>query len=260
MAVYDQVAEYYDLEYGDFAEDLPLYLQLAHRSGSPVLDIGCGTGRVTVALAEAGFHVTGIDESAPMLARAQARLRARDDLAGRVELLQTGASDYCNEARFRLAIMALTTFAHFQTPAEQSEVLTSVRRCLSPHGRLVMDLANPDLAEFRQNDRLLMLHWQRSVPHKQQLIQKWLTFHLEQENQLQIYTLMYDTIGADGNVRRTVVTMPLRYTFRYEAELLLERTGFAVETVFGSYQMDPFDSDSERMILVAVPTPERTAT
>ena len=46
--------------------------------------------------------------------------------------------------------------------------------------------------------------------------------------------------------------MPLRYTYRYEAQLLLERAGFAVDALYGSYQRDPYDSDSERMIFVAV--------
>ena len=69
--------------------------------------------------------------------------------------------------------------------------------------------------------------------------------------QLQHYTVIYDSIGADGVVHRTSVNMSLRYTFRYEAELVLEKAGFNIEEVYGSYQFDRFGDADERMIFVA---------
>ena len=67
---------FYDWDYKDFASDIPLYLELARQYGSPFLEIACGTGRVMLPLARAGFEIAGLDISEPMLRRARAKWEA----------------------------------------------------------------------------------------------------------------------------------------------------------------------------------------
>jgi cyclopropane fatty-acyl-phospholipid synthase-like methyltransferase len=69
---YAAIAALYDLEHGEYDADLDLYLSLALATGDPVLELGCGSGRLLVPLAEAGHRVTGVDQSRPMLERARA--------------------------------------------------------------------------------------------------------------------------------------------------------------------------------------------
>jgi len=250
-AIYDPIAELYELEYLDFDEDLPLYEDLAARTGSPILDVGCGTGRVAFALAQAGFQVTGIDESEEMLRRAQRHLDANRPLATRVTLHQESAVAFRSDTPFRLAIMAVNTFGHFLTQQVQLKVLRNMRRYLSPGGILVLDMTPPDPLTLGHSDGTLRLQWEKLDAQTGHVVQKWVTYSADHSLQMCYYTLVYDVIDADGIVRRSTVQMPLRYTFRFEAELLLEIAGFAVEQVFGSYQLDGYDSDSERMIFVA---------
>jgi ubiquinone/menaquinone biosynthesis C-methylase UbiE len=252
MTMYDVLSEFYDLEYGEFEADLPLYLELAGRTGSPVLDVGAGTGRVTLALARAGFRVTGIDESGAMLACARAKLTAGPALGRQIECIQSTAAEFSAGERFRLAIVALNSFRHLLSSEDQLAALHNLRRCLVPGGVCVIDIDNPDPVALTQNDGILVLHWEKSNPSTGQFVQKWLTYRIDRGAQIQDYTLIYDAIDPDGAVHRTRVAMPLRYTYRYEAQLLLERTGFAVEEVFGSYQRDAYEGDSERMIFIAV--------
>ena len=251
MAIYDSIAQFYDLEYQDFCEDLPMYLEWAARVGSPILDVGCGTGRVTFALAQAGFQVTGIDESAEMLARAHERIASSRSAMSRVRLLSIPAQSFHQECQYRLIILTVNTFGHFLTKRQQLEVLHNLRRRLAPEGVLIVDMTPPDLSGLNQETSPLILHWEKYDAVNRCTVQKWLTYQVDQAAQLQNYTLIYDSIQADGTVHRNVVTMPLRYTFRYEAELLLENAGFEIENLYGSYHLDSYDEVDERMIFVA---------
>lgn len=251
MAIYDAIADFYDLEYQDFSDDLPMYLEWATRTGGPVLDVGCGTGRVTVALAQAGFQVTGIDESDEMLARARARISSDRLAASRVRLLDVPAQRFRDEKQYGLAILTINTFGHLLRRRDQSEVLHNLRRHIAPGGILIVDMTPPDLIALSQNAGPLFLHWEKYDPDKNRTVQKWLAYQVDHTAQIQHYTINYDSIEADGLVHRTSVTMPVRYTFRYEAELLLEQAGFSIKHLYGSYQLDSYDMTDERMIFVA---------
>ena len=72
-------AEFYSLYAGDFRQDIPVYLELAGKSGGPVLEVGCGVGRVTSYLAKAGCEIVAIDTSRPFLEIAARRLRSFPD-------------------------------------------------------------------------------------------------------------------------------------------------------------------------------------
>jgi SAM-dependent methyltransferase len=251
MALYDALPRFYELEYEEFDEDLSLYLQAARRTGSPILDVGAGTGRVTIALARAGHDVVGIDESGPMLDYARRKLAAEPTASEHTRFQQVSVLDFDSDSRFRLAILSLTTFAHFLTQEQQLSVLHKTHTHLESGGLLIIDAANPDPLTLLQNDGSLTLHWERRDRSNGHWVQKWLSFRTDRRDQIQYYTLNYDDIGKDNIVRRTAVSMPLRYMHRYEAELLLRAEDFELENIYGSYHLDDYDADSERMILVA---------
>src|SRR5215218_9993165 len=79
---YAEIPELYDLEHAGFSEDVDLYLRLAEVVGDPILELGCGTGRVLGALAAAGNRVTGVDRSGPMLDRARSALQTHVQSSG----------------------------------------------------------------------------------------------------------------------------------------------------------------------------------
>ena len=73
---YAAMADLYDLAYGDYVEDIDFYENLARATDGPVLELGVGTGRVAIPLAQAGHDVVGVDQSASMLVRARENLAA----------------------------------------------------------------------------------------------------------------------------------------------------------------------------------------
>ena len=82
MTDYDIYARFYDLDHGDLDADLFMIQQLAARSGSPILELACGTGRVLLPLARQGYQVTGVDLSAAMLDVARRKAAARRRRSG----------------------------------------------------------------------------------------------------------------------------------------------------------------------------------
>src|SRR5438105_2739833 len=100
-SVEEVVARYYDLEHDALTEDVALYCELARAGGGgPVLELGCGTGRVLAGLVRSGHAVVGVDWSRPMLERAERRLRASDPAGAGWRLVAADARELALAERF----------------------------------------------------------------------------------------------------------------------------------------------------------------
>ncbi len=247
---YAVIAEYYDLEFDAFTEDVDLYLAFARRTGSPVLELGCGTGRLLVPLARAGFQVEGVDRSAAMLARATERL-AREGLS-HVRLHQADLTDLAElpACRYTLAILAVNGFLHLPSRAAQQAALVQIHRVLRPGGLLLLDVLHPTPAQLEGWEGHLLHDGSWSLPDGSQL-DRFSARRVSPAEQTIETRLFYDRRRPDSTLARDAVTYTLRYVHRFELELLLEGAGFAVEAIYGSYQLDPLEDDSPLMFVVA---------
>lgn len=252
---YAEIAELYDLEHAGYADDLDLYLNLALATGDPVLELGCGSGRVLVPLAEAGHRVTGLDRSSAMLACARAAA-ATAGVGDRVTLVEGSMREAAEAAGgpFGLAIVALNGLLHLPTLEEQRAVLIAARQALDPRGQLVLDVFNPTPETLRSFDRAVTHEgsWRDAAGLR---VDKFSSRHVSPANQLIDTQLWYDRTGADGIVRRTATAYPMRYLHPAELELLLELAGFVEWQVYGSYDLDPFGDAADRLIVTAEVTP-----
>lgn len=248
---YDLLARYYDLEHGDIAVDVPLYLDFARRAGGPVLELGCGTGRLLVPLAQAGYEVVGLDRSAAMLARAEARLAAAG-LSNRVTLIQANMIDFHLDQSFGLALFALNTFMHLSEQSDQIAALTCARQHLRLGGLLILDLPGPSEPFLIQPGLILSGQFRTA---EGSTVLKFTDSHYDRAQQVEEITTIYDETDAAGVTHRTVIPLRLRYVFRYELELLLRLAGLHLEAVYGDYDLRPFDEEAPRLITVSTPTP-----
>jgi SAM-dependent methyltransferase len=257
---YAPIARWYDLEHDAFTDDVGFYLDLASGTGPLVLEIGCGTGRVTAPLAQAGSRVTGVDASPAMLAACRARLeRLAPRVAERVSLVHADAGVLGDTAPgpFSLALIPLNTLAHFATLADRLAVLMAIQRRLAPGARLALDL---DLEGPRR-----LLAAQGQLWH----MGTWDVLDTDAQDEAVIavshlssaarasagaaltVTHWYDAMTARGDVRRTLARTTLAVLTRDEVHLTLERAGFVVEDVYGSYELEPYEAGAERAIFVA---------
>ena len=247
---YAALARYYDLENADFTEDLDFWIELAEEFGGPVLELGCGTGRVLLNLARRGHAVTGIDNAPEMLDRLRAKLEAASGrhLAAPPSIVQAGMEDFDLPGSFGLAIMPFNTFMHLQTQEAQLAVLGRIRKHLAPGGALALDVTNPAEAYAAQEQGLTL---ERSFADGDRTVQQFSSVALDRAAQLARITWIYDATAPDGSVQRSIVPLTLRYTFPAEMRLLLERAGFSLTHLYGDYDRSPFADGVGRMLVVA---------
>ena len=254
---YAELPELYDLEHAEFSEDIELYLRLAEVVGDPILELGCGTGRVLAPLAAAGNRITGVDCSAPMLNRARSALQAQTtDVADRLALVEGSMSeaDKAPGGPFGLVIFSLNGLMHLSSRAEQRAALASAGRALDPRGMLVVDAlnANPELLATFDGRVQHEGAWQRDDGTT---IDRFSSrTHSPSEQRIDT-ELWYDLVDPDGQVQRVRSSFPMRYVVPSELELLLEVTGFVEWKLYGSYDLDPYDDGSDRLIVTAEVTP-----
>lgn len=236
-----------------FEADIPFYRELAAAQGGRVLEPACGTGRVLVPLAAAGNRVVGLDASPHMLELAREKIAAAGpDVAARVDLLQGDMRAFEVDEAFDLAIIAVKSFAYLTTPEEQLQALSTVARHLRPGGLLALDLLNPSIEWLSRPPGSLNQDLARYVPeHGITVLRTETTVSTDFATQVRVIRSMYQFIGDDGAVSARVVEWPFRYTYRFEAEHLLERAGLRVEAVYGGYQREPFTSDASVLMLLA---------
>ncbi len=252
-AFYDTIARYYDAEIGDKTDDLQMYSRLADDYGSPILDVGCGTGRVLLHLAQEGHDAHGIDTSPQMLQRLRNKLNALPHLNDRVQFTEGDVLDYTPDTRYQMVLLTYNALMHFQTQTAQIKLLTHLHSLLAGSGLLVLDLPNAGEVFATQDTDAILLDRQFIEPESGHMVMLQSTSYLDRVTQLLHVQWIYDEITGDGTVKRLFAPHVLRYIFFPEAKLLLERCGFELVGVYGSTDETPFEDGCERMILYTRP-------
>ncbi|MBK8900120.1 MAG: methyltransferase domain-containing protein [Anaerolineaceae bacterium] len=252
--MYDQIAHFYDLTHASLTADLPFVLQLASETGGPVLELGCGSGRLLLPLARAGHSVTGLDLSTVMLDRARARV-AQEAAAvqQRITLHQADMTRFLlpGAPTFGLVVVPYNTLLHLDTP-QALAALRQARGCLGENGRLFIDLANPVDIASTPEDALLSLENVLTDPETGELIVHLASNQLETADQTLHITWIYDVSAPNGGpVHRTIVHGTYHYRYPHQMELLLQEAGFKLLNLWGDYDQSPYDESSSRLLILA---------
>jgi SAM-dependent methyltransferase len=245
---FDRFARLYDWEHDQYVDDVDMHLGFARRFGGPVLELACGTGRLLAPLAQAGFNVTGVDSSAPMLERARARLVG---LSIDATLVQQPLQSLQLDQRFPTILLGLDSFGLLLRRDDQVAALRSVRSLATHNGHLVLDLANGNLRGSNEPAEELLHDLTLPDPDTGRPITKFVLRRARPSEQVDELMFFYDEQDERGYLRRTMVELKLRWFTRFELELLLETAGWRVDEVYGNYDLVEFGPDSDRLIVVA---------
>jgi SAM-dependent methyltransferase len=255
-ALYDSIiADYYDASplVANRKQDLSFYLETAKASGGSVLELGCGTGRIAIPLAEAGIRITGLDISQKMLERAeQKRSALAPERRNLLRLVHGDMTSFDLQEQFPLIIIPFRPFQHLLSVEAQLLCLTCVRQHLAKCGRLVMDFFQTDAARMHDSKFLeahFVAEYEMSGARKVRLFERIAAFHrAEQCNDVE---MAFEVTQPSGQIDRHVFAFTFRYFFRYEVEHLLARCGFRLLELFGDFDRSPLKDDSPEMIFVA---------
>ena len=237
---------YYELEYVDYDLDLDFYIQLARRTGGPILDLACGTARVALAVADAGYEAVGIDASEAMLEIGRAKAGDHVELHhGDIRHIELGR-------QFPLVAVTLNSFMHLIEVDDQVACLESIRRHLTRDGRAVISTINPYSVSLHDLESKLIHEFTKWDAEAASWVTKLSAREVDTAEQIEHVTYFYDEVKG-GSVQRLVTTLDFRYTYRYELELLLRQAGLDPVSVYGSYDLDPYEITSPALLVVARP-------
>ena len=243
---YMAIAELYDyvVPYRERA-DVGFFVEAAKVSDGPVLEVGCGTGRVLIPTAQTGIEITGLDLSPHMLAICRERLKAEpEEVRTRVRLVEGDMRQFELAQSFQLVTLPFRPFQHLTRVEEQLACLSCIRQHLREGGKLILDIFNPKLESLVQKDfgKEMAEEPEFSMPDGRRVIRRHTVVSRDVANQINTVELIYYVTHPDGHQERLVQAFPMRYLFRFEAEHLLSRAGFTVEQLYADYDKSPYGS------------------
>jgi SAM-dependent methyltransferase len=244
---WDAYARFYDWENAQTVRrrDVAFWRRLAAAADGPVLELGCGTGRIAVPVAKDGIALTGIDRSQPMLDRARRRA-ARADLDDRLRLVRGDIRQLpFRGRRFGLVMAPYGILQSLVRERDLTAALASVHRVLARGGRFGIDLV-PDLPEWAEYRRKRTLSGTMRAGTRVSLVE---TVHQDRPRRLTIFGQRYT--AARGRDRRVYeFTLTFRTLSIPAMTRRLERAGFSVDAVLGDYRGGPWDPRADAWVLL----------
>ena len=246
--IYRQTAWLFDIEHcqhpppdGVTAVDIPFYLDYARQQQGEVLELGCGTGRVALKLAEEGFSVTGLDLSDQMLDIFREKLEQQPELADRVELIHGNMADFSIGRKFSLIT---APFRAFQAVTDQKDIegiLSCVREHLAVSGVFIVNVFKPFAEPLDES-------WCREETYIDEITDKSTGARIARYecreridtlNQVIYPYLAYVVTYADGRSERLTEYLQMKYYYSDQLRDLVENAGLEVVEEFSWYDKAP---------------------
>ena len=241
-----EAPELYDLMFESLDFDLPYWLSVGREAGGPVLDLGCGTGRILLPLLEAGVDTDGVDLYRPMLDRARQKASARGFTP---RLVAADMSAFALPRRYARIISAFNAFAHADTPDQQIAALTCSRRHLARGGAFVVHMSYPGPEYWAEPDGKPVMELEVRRDKDGHRFQMWDDRHKDVVGQRQRSDMEIRELDRDGaTVAVSSFKTTQRWVYRYELELLFRLAGFDRWEFFGGFAREPLERADQQMI------------
>jgi len=248
-------ARYYDQAYGVKKDllDLPFYLDLARRSGGPVLELACGTGRILLPIAREGIAIHGIDNSAPMLNVLRKNIQQEPkDVRELISVAEGDMRDFRSNRQYPLVIIPFRPLQHMYTVEDQLAALNTAAFHLEDEGILAFDLFFPkfDLIYSGINEEIHELEWPlNSDPGK--IVRRYLRKEsVDKVNQNFTAAFIFRTYQGGKVVQEETEPLKMSYYTYPHLRALFMLAGLEIVEEYGSFARAPLDNNAEQMIFI----------
>jgi SAM-dependent methyltransferase len=256
--VYELIARLYDSIHSDYSEDIRFLIAQEDSIQGPILELGCGTGRMLMHLAEAGYRVIGIDSSPAMLAEARIKVaNSAESIQERISLLQGDITSFKLKERFGLIICSHNTLYHLKR-GERISCFRLIHQHLSDGGIFFIDIDNPVEVADPIDDGLLLMERKVSYQAGNNVLLQFTSSWVDEEAERCHLTWIFDeSPEAGGQVNRIVVNTIFHYASSHQLEGELSQAGFSLRAVYGDYGHEPYSELSPLLLLLAEKSAKR---
>lgn len=248
----DNLEEYdnpvvYDIENNAYVGELPLLVEWASKKDGPIIDLACGTGRITIPLANKGYNLIGVDLHAGMLELAKKKM---EESNLQIEWITQDCAQLDLNYKSPFIYMVGNSIQHFHTNESQNQLLTSIHRHLMEDGIFIFGTRFPSAEELLQPSTEEYWKTYKDITcHKE--VDVYTISNYDALSQIQHYTTIRKFKNEDSNVvdeKRTKIS--LRYTYPKEMERTLFQNGFDILHVYKDWNGTPISNDSYEIIYV----------
>lgn len=234
---------HYDAQHVEIVEDIPFYISRAQKCGGPILELACGTGRLTIPLARQGFDITGLDISEGMLKVAREKAE-REHLS--CTFLHEDCRHFSIDRKFNLIFIPFNSIAHIHDRESFGALCDSVKNHLNENGRFIIDIFNPKLEILMSdpNKRFIVAEYEDPYSHEKVTITENNVYDkATQINHIKWYYKI-------GKQEEFAVELNMCIYFPQELDNLLYYNGLEIIEKYGDFDESPFESDSPKQLIV----------
>jgi SAM-dependent methyltransferase len=247
------VSEYYDYIL-PYDEDIDFYVDLAKKSGGPVLELAAGTGRTLIPIARAGIDITGMDISNRMLELCRSRIEIESIIIqSKITLLEGDMRDFDLGRTFPLVTIPYASFTYLTGVEDQLSCLEKVRRHLEPGGSFFMSVFNESVEALADNSVFneFDITPEFTMPDGRRVYRRFRYVERDYTRQVEVKDSIFYVTHPDGKKERLVHRFSMRYFFSFELVHLLARAGLEVTGLYSDYDGTPHDATiKDGMIII----------
>ena len=240
--LYKNTAWLYDLDNRDIVnDDIPFYIEYAKARQGPVLELGCGTGRVAMALAAEGSDVTGLDLSEDMLDVFRKKLADRPEIADKVTLVHGNIANFKLGRKFNMIIVPFRVFQLLTDDDDADKALVCIREHLADDGIFIVNVFNPYVPMDEENWCCPeTVQWERQCDATgNYVVKKVVQDKIDTVNRVIYPKFVFEITSPDGRMRRVTDEFKLKYYYYDQLREVVERAGLAIREEFSWYDKTP---------------------
>lgn len=234
---------HYDAQHVEIVEDITFYIAQAQKAGGSILELACGTGRITIPLARQGFDVTGLDISEGMLKIAKEKAEM-EHLS--CTFLHADCRKFSIPRKFNLIFLPFNSIAHIHDIGSFEGLCNAVKNHLTEDGHFIIDIFNPKLEVLMSDPskRFAVAEYENPYGHEAVIITENNIY--ERATQINHIKWYYKV----GNEEECAVELNMRIYYPEELDNLLSYNGFEIVEKLGNFDGSTFESDSPKQLII----------